>query len=100
MIYPTTGVRMKILGKRLVIKMKDGGKRRFMRGDIVPLDEVDEGHVLLANHVYGPRDGTKALAKLIEEARHEGRDSRGRWIGIEEPGWYKAQIIPIWTPVD
>ena len=93
-------VRMRVMSRYLKLRMMDGSVRRFARGEEVHRGDVDPGSAASADTLFGPRDGSAALKKMIALARREGRDEHGRWRGIEEPPWFKSQTIPAWTPVD
>lgn len=68
---------------------------RYHRGDTIPVDDLEPGVLAHLLATFGPRDGSKALGRLLDEhgAHWEARDKDGRkdW---QEPDWFKSQIIP------
>lgn len=91
---------MRVYSRYLKVKMRDGSVRRLERGEEVLRDDVDPGSAASADTLFGPRDGSAALKKMIKAARREGRDEHGRWRGIEEPEWFSSQTIPAWDVID
>lgn len=94
------GLKFRCLCKELSVRMVDGETYTIRRGQVVYLEDVEPGSAVTASFIYGPRDGSADLEKLIAHERHEIRNARGQWSGVAEPAWYRSKIIPAWEPCD
>ena len=78
-------MKMRVLARYLKVHLADGRPVRLRRGQVISRDEVDPASAAKADTLWGHKRGGEAERKLIELSRHEGRDKKGRWTGIEAP---------------
>ena len=89
-------MKLRVLAKFIeVYNRRIGGTVRYERGDVIVADDFEPSVVHHLFLTLGPRDGSDAVNRLIEEHGREWtrREADGKqdW---REPAWFRSRLIP------
>ena len=90
-------MRIRVLARYVkVYNRRLGHAVRYNRGDTFDADELEPNVLGQLRMTMGPRDGSKALKRLINEHGREwsARETATDKIDWKEPAWFKSQLIP------